>query len=61
MTRTRFAELLKDWKSGDGPLYQRLAEAIRAAIECGDFGPGTRLPAQRILARLLRVSRTTVR
>ncbi len=60
MTRTRFAELLSDWKDGDGPLYQRLSEAIRAAIERGDLGPGTRLPAQRILARMLHVSRTTV-
>lgn len=60
MTRTRFSEILGRWSEGDGPLYQRLAEAIGAAIERGDLPGGTRLPAQRVLAKMLRVSRTTV-
>ena len=59
MIRPRFSELLADWKAGDGPLYQRLADAIRAAIERGELGSGTRLPAQRQLAQMLGVSRTT--
>jgi DNA-binding transcriptional MocR family regulator len=41
-------------------MYQRLAEAVRAAIERGDLPAGTRLPAQRMLAHWLEVSRTTV-
>ena len=59
MIRPRFSELLADWKTGDGPLYQRLADAIRTAIERGELGSGTRLPAQRQLAQMLGVSRTT--
>ncbi|MGH7726330.1 MAG: PLP-dependent aminotransferase family protein [Candidatus Eiseniibacteriota bacterium] len=59
MIRSRFPELLGDWKTGEGPLYQRLADGIRNAIERGELGSGTRLPAQRQLARMLGVSRTT--
>lgn len=59
MLRTRFSELLADWKNGEGPLYQRLADALRAAIERGELTAGTRLPAQRQLAQMLGVSRTT--
>ena len=60
MTRIRFLQILGAWPRGDGPMYLRLAEAIRAAIERGDLPAGTRLPAQRVLARWLEVSRTTV-
>src|SRR5437867_9422989 len=60
MTRLRFLQILGDWPRGEGPLYQRLAAAIRAAIERGDLPAGTRLPAQRVLAGWLEVSRTTV-
>lgn len=60
MTRTRFLQVLGDWSRGDGPLYARLAEAVRSAIERGDLPAGTRLPAQRVLARWLEVSRTSV-
>lgn len=59
MARARFSELLAGWKGGEGPLYQRLADAIRAAIERGDLAAGARLPAQRPLAGMLGVSRTT--
>ena len=58
--RQRFVDLLGDWKSGEGALYERLAQAIRAAIERGDLVSGARLPAQRQLALQLQVSRTTV-
>ena len=60
MTRLRFLPMLGDWPHGEGPLYQRLAAAIRAAIERGDLPAGARLPAQRMLAHWLDVSRTTV-
>lgn len=60
MTRLAFLQIVGDWLPGEGPLYQRLAVAIRAAIERGDLPAGGRLPAQRVLARWLEVSRTTV-
>jgi DNA-binding transcriptional MocR family regulator len=60
MTRLRFLQILGDWPRGEGPLYLRLAAAIRAGIERGDLAAGARLPAQRVLARWLEVSRTTV-
>src|SRR5213593_4686073 len=60
MTRIRFLQMLGDWPRGEGPLYLRLAGAIRAAIERGEIPGGERLPAQRVLARWLEVSRTTV-
>ena len=42
------------------PLYRRIYEAIRRAILAGDFEPKMRLPASRLLARQLGVSRMTV-
>lgn len=60
MNRIRFLQLLGDWGRGEGPLYRRLHESIRGAIERGELRVGTRLPAQRSLARWLEVSRTTV-
>lgn len=57
---TRFTQTLGDWSQAGGPLYHRLADAIRRAIERGDLAPGARLPAQRVLAGMLEVSRTTV-
>jgi DNA-binding transcriptional MocR family regulator len=52
--------LIGDWSSGQGPLYSRLARAIRSAIESGELTSGTRLPPERPLAEALAVSRTTV-
>src|SRR5262249_8840798 len=60
MNRVRFLQMLGDWARGEGPMYLRLAEAIRAAIERGDLPAGVRLPAQRALAGWPEVSRTTV-
>lgn len=48
------------WPSGTGPLYRRLADGIRKAIETGALLPGQRIPSERQLAGALRVSRTTV-
>jgi GntR family transcriptional regulator/MocR family aminotransferase len=42
------------------PLHRQLNEGIRGAILAGRLGSGTRLPATRVLARELRVSRNTV-
>jgi DNA-binding transcriptional MocR family regulator len=52
---------LRGWTTaGDGPLYRRLAEAIRAAIRRGELASGSRLPTERALAVDLSVSRSTV-
>ena len=48
------------WTEGTGPLYQRLAAALRASIAQGMIVPGTRLPAERSLAERIHVSRGTV-
>ena len=47
------------WPDRPGPLYQRLADALRGALDC-DIAGGAALPAERRLADLLAVSRTTV-
>jgi DNA-binding transcriptional MocR family regulator len=46
--------------AGRGPLYQRLADALRAAILRGDLAAGGLLPPERLLAQHLAVSRSTV-
>jgi len=51
---------LGSWYSGSGPAYERLAGALKAAIERGEIGPGARLPAERVMATTLSLSRTTV-
>lgn len=55
-----WATLLAHWRSGPGPLHTRLTAALRACIHAGDLGPGDALPAERTLAELLLVSRSTV-
>src|SRR5215467_5837025 len=52
--------LFRSWSSGTGPMYARLARALREAIERGDLAGGARLPPERPLAEALEVSRTTV-
>ncbi|MEW2359775.1 PLP-dependent aminotransferase family protein [Spirillospora sp. NPDC029432] len=54
------AEILGDWTSGPGPLYGKLARALRLAVLDGAIDPGERLPSERALARALVVSRATV-
>jgi DNA-binding transcriptional MocR family regulator len=51
---------LADWSAADGPLYQRLSDALRAAIVRGELAGGTRLPPERLLAQQLLISRSTV-
>jgi DNA-binding transcriptional MocR family regulator len=48
------------WSDGEGPVYRRLARGLAAAIDRGELEPGARLPAERVLAEALAVSRTTV-
>ena len=43
-----------------GPIYQAIADAIGLEIEAGRLKPGARLPTQRVLARQLGVTLTTV-
>ena len=45
---------------GDGPLFRQLYRALRHAIQTGTVPAGARLPATRVLATELGVSRTTV-
>ena len=56
-----FLELLAPWiEDQDGPLRARLSLAIRQAILAGRLPEGTRLPAERVLASGLHVSRPTI-
>lgn len=54
------AERLHDWPDGTGPMYHRLAGALERLLQAGEIEDGARLPAERLLATALRVSRTTV-
>src|SRR5262245_15876820 len=62
MTPHAFIASLGRWTDGtaSGPIYRRLAGAIRAAIERGEVRAGERLPSERALASRLAISRTTV-
>jgi DNA-binding transcriptional MocR family regulator len=48
------------WSTSAGPLYRRLAAALRTAITNGDLTIGERLPPERVLANQLKISRSTV-
>src|SRR3954465_14853317 len=43
-----------------GPIYRAIADAVSHEIETGRLKPGARLPTQRVLARQLGVTLTTV-
>jgi DNA-binding transcriptional MocR family regulator len=55
-----FVRQLGNWSAGKAPLHSQLATAVVRRIEDGVFLPGSRLPAERVLAEALTVSRTTV-
>ncbi len=57
---------VEDTPGGLGPLHvpsvvDEVVDRLLTAIALGEFVPGERLPAEREMARLLRVSRNTVR
>lgn len=54
------ATLLDGWRDGDGSAYRALAARIRLLAVDGRIAAGSRLPAERELALVLGVSRTTV-
>jgi DNA-binding transcriptional MocR family regulator len=53
-------DVLGDWADGAGPLYRRLARALRSALGRGELPSGLRLPPERALAHTLSISRSTV-
>jgi DNA-binding transcriptional MocR family regulator len=53
-------DALGEWSTRPGPLYARLAAAIREAIGRGDIPPGAALPPERALAKRLAIGRSTV-
>lgn len=55
-----FVNALGAWSHASGAMYRRLANGLRSAVLRGDLASGSRVPAERNLARLLAVSRTTV-
>ncbi|GAA3604510.1 PLP-dependent aminotransferase family protein [Nonomuraea rosea] len=60
MTLEHLTALLAGWQDGAGPLYLRLAGALRVLAERGTVCTGIRLPSERALAAALHVSRNTV-
>jgi DNA-binding transcriptional MocR family regulator len=54
------AGIIGRWSAGHGPLYHRLAVALRRLIEQGQLRPEALLPPERTLAKALAVSRNTV-
>jgi DNA-binding transcriptional MocR family regulator len=56
----KITPMLGLWTQGKGPLYQRLAQAIRQAIYTTAIPANTLLPAERVLAHELGISRNTV-
>src|SRR6185369_14758855 len=56
------AQLMQDLvQTSSQPLYQLLQRALREAINLHVFGPDEALPAERVLAADLNISRITVR
>ena len=56
----RLVAALGHWRAGRGPLFERLAAALVHASEQDALPAGGELPAERVLARELEVSRSTV-
>jgi DNA-binding transcriptional MocR family regulator len=59
LAATHVARLLEGWRAS-GASYRSLADRIGVLLEDGRLTAGRRLPAERVLARELGVSRTTV-
>lgn len=58
--KKQFPFIQLDFENRSAPLYRQIYEAIRAAILSGELVAETRLPATRLLAENLGVSRLTV-
>jgi DNA-binding transcriptional MocR family regulator len=56
----RLLSALGQWRAGRGPMFERLASALVRASEQAALPGGGALPAERVLARELEVSRSTV-
>lgn len=56
----RLVAALGQWRTGRGPLFERLASALVRASEQAALPAGGQLPAERGLARELAISRSTV-
>lgn len=52
--------IMLEGKNGGAPLYRQIYKAVRGAILSGEFPARMRLPATRVLAEQLGVSRITV-
>ncbi|WP_296667602.1 PLP-dependent aminotransferase family protein [Demequina sp.] len=59
-TADQLSGVLDHWKSGTGPLYHQLSDAIVSLAEAGSLEHGSRLPSERALAARLHLSRNTV-
>lgn len=60
MDSVRWSALLEGWREGRGLLYAQLAGKIRSAVQAGQLQGGEQLPAERALAGLLGISRSSV-
>lgn len=56
----RLVQLLGQWSTADGPVYQQLADRITALIDEGSVRADDVLPAERSLAAALSLSRGTI-
>jgi DNA-binding transcriptional MocR family regulator len=60
LEQERFLTTLGIWTEGTGPRYMQLASAFQRAIAATEIPAQTRLPAERVCAQWLRLSRSTV-
>ncbi|MFJ1751158.1 GntR family transcriptional regulator [Streptomyces sp. NPDC088116] len=52
---------MADKTGAELPKYHRIADALKAAIEAGDYSPGDRLPGENVLAKQYGVATLTAR
>jgi DNA-binding transcriptional MocR family regulator len=59
-TAEQLTDILDHWKSGTGPLYRQLSDAIVSLAESGSLEHGAILPSERALSKKMHLSRNTV-